>query len=289
MESLFVLIQHFLPKPAISKFVGALTRLEVPWLTSAAIRLFIKAYGVDMQEAAEPDVGAYRSFNAFFTRALAVNARPVADGPGLIVCPADGTISQIGAISGTNVVQAKGIDYELADLFDGDAELATLFEHGAFATVYLAPRNYHRVHLPIAGRTRFLRYVAGALFSVDTGTTRKLKRLFCRNERVIAVFDTPGGWFALIMVGAMNVGSIELTLPEPEHFHNRPQTSCIPHQTQTLDRQPFSRGDEFGRFNMGSTVILVTSRGLVEWNATFGPGKPVKMGEALGQVRALGC
>ena len=287
MDSLFVLIQHLLPKKAISRFVGALTRWEVQWVTHAAIRLFIKTYGVNMKEAAEPDVGAYPTFNAFFTRALAAGARPVSDGPGLVISPADGTISQIGVISAKSVVQAKGIDFELLDLFDGDADLAGRFEHGGFVTIYLAPHNYHRVHLPLAGRARFLRYIAGARFSVDKGTTRKLKRLFCRNERVIVVFDTPGGWFALIMVGAMNVGSIELTLPEPEHFHIRPQASCLPHQTQVLDARPISSGDEFGRFNMGSTVILVASRGLVEWYANFGPGKQVKMGQALGQVRAL--
>lgn len=280
MESLFVFIQHFLPKTAISKFVGALSRLEVPLLTHAAIRLFIKAYGVDMQEAAEPGISAYKSFNAFFTRALAEGARPLADGSSVVICPADGTISEIGVINGNTVVQAKGIDYALLELFDGDADLAARFEHGGFATIYLAPRNYHRVHLPLAGRARFLRYVAGTRYSVDPGTTRKLKRLFCRNERVIAAYDSLGGWFALIMVGAMNVGSIELTLPD--------QVGCSPNQTQTLDARPFSIGDEFGRFNMGSTVILVTSRGLVEWYGTFGPGKQVKMGQALGQVRAVG-
>ena len=287
MDTLFVIIQNLLPKAAISRFIGALSRLEVTWFAHLAIRLFIRTYGVDMEEAAEPDVRAYRSFNAFFTRALAAGARPVTAGLGLVVCPADGIISQIGVISGTSVVQAKGIDFELLDLFDGDADLAARFEYGGFATIYLAPRNYHRVHLPLAGRARFLRYVAGARFSVDEGTTRKLTRLFCRNERVIVVFDTPGGWFALIMVGAMNVGSIELTLPEHEHFHNRPQASCLPHQTQALDARTISSGDEFGRFNMGSTVILVASRGLVEWYATLGPDKQVKMGQALGQVRAL--
>jgi phosphatidylserine decarboxylase len=286
MKSFFVVLQYVLPKPAISKMVGALTRLEVPWLTQAVIRVFIKAYGVDMDEAAEPDVRAYRNFNAFFTRALAGAARPVADGPGLIVSPADGSISQIGVISGTSIVQAKGIDYELTDLFDGDADLAARFERGGFATIYLAPHNYHRVHIPLAGRARFLRYVPGTLFSVDEGTTQRLKCLFCRNERVIALFDTPGGWFALIMVGAMNVGNIDLMLPEPGHFHNRPHASCLPHQTLALDARPFSRGDEFGRFNMGSTVILMTSAGLVEWNATLGPRRAIKMGQVLGQVRA---
>jgi len=282
VSRLFVLVQYVIPKHAISRLTGTLSRLRLSWITHLAIRIFVKAYDVDMGEAAETDVRSYSSFNAFFTRALAPGARPLADEGAAIVSPADGIVSQIGTIDGTCIIQAKGIDYKLMDLFDGDDDLASRFENGSFVTIYLAPRNYHRVHLPLPGRARFLRYVPGTLFSVDHVTTQKIRRLFSRNERVAVVYDTPGGSFSLIMVGALNVGSIELTLPVPTHFANRPQSNYPPQETHELDAGLAAGGSEFGRFNIGSTVILVTSRGLVEWSATA--SSQLKMGEPIGRL-----
>ncbi len=288
VSRLFVLAQYVIPKHAISRLTGALSGLRLSWMTHLAIHVFVKAYDVDMAEAAEPDIRSYPSFNAFFTRALAPGVRPLADERAEIVSPTDGIVSQIGMIDGSCIIQAKGIDYTLVDLFDGDDDLASRFDNGGFVTIYLAPRNYHRVHLPLAGRARFLRYVPGTLFSVDDTTTRKIRRLFCRNERVAVVYDTPGGNFALIMVGALNVGSIELTLPVPKHFANRPHANYPPQETHELDADPAACGSEFGRFNMGSTVILVTSRGLVEWSATPAAGSPLKMGAPLGRLLSPG-
>jgi phosphatidylserine decarboxylase len=286
MGSLFILLQHLLPKRALSDAVGSLTRIRGGWLTQSAIRLFVRAYQVDLAEADISDVSRFETFNAFFTRALRTGARQQPSEATRVSCPADGSISEQGEIDGNSLLQAKGIHYDLNDLFDGDQTLAARFFGGSYQTIYLAPHNYHRVHAPLAGRPAHLRYVPGALFSVNSATTRKLPRLFCRNERVAVVFEREDGAFALIMVGAMNVGSIELAVPHAAEFTNRPRPSLQPGRSHLLEGPDLARGDEFGRFNMGSTVIFIASRGLLEWDKSLRCGSEVRVGQDIGCVVA---
>jgi len=279
----FVLLQHSLPKRGLSDLVGWLTRLRAGPLTQIAIRLFIRGFGVDMTEAADPEPASYATFNAFFTRALRSDARPHAREPAAVLCPADGKVSECGRLDGARLVQAKGIDYTLTALFDGDASLAASFEHGDFCTIYLAPYDYHRVHMPLAGQLEALRYVPGALFSVNAATAAALPGLFCRNERVVTVFRAGEERFALVMVGALNVGSIELTVPRGQTFANRPHARWEAGVTHRPDGQPtLDRGAEYGRFNMGSTVILLAPPGMLRLDDAVVPGRTVRVGQALG-------
>lgn len=282
MDRFFVAVQRLIPKRWLSNSVGVLTRVRGKWLSHAAIRLFIRVFGVDLGEAEITQISQFETFNAFFTRALRAGTRLPPPSASSVACPADGRISEQGLIDGQTLLQAKGVGYTLLDLFDGDGELATRFDQGCFQTIYLAPHNYHRVHMPLNGRARYLRYIPGSLFSVNAATTRALPNLFCRNERVAVVFEHDAGDFAMIMVGAMNVGSIELTLPDDASFRNRPQPSLQPGRTYTLNEQCLNRGDEFGRFNMGSTVIFLASAGLVTFNADCLPGDRVRVGQDVG-------
>lgn len=279
----FVALQFVLPKAILSHAVGWLTRREWGPLTRLAIVAFIRAFRVDMSDAREPSAAAYRSFNAFFTRALRDGARPLPNGLDVVVAPADGRISACGQLAGGTLLQAKGVSYSLLDLFDGDAALAARFAAGSFCTVYLAPYNYHRVHMPTGGRAVALRYVPGALFSVNAATTQGLCGLFCRNERAVVVFEGARGDFALVMVGAMNVGSIELCTPLAQPFANRPLANWPARRTHALEESAtMERGAEFGRFNMGSTVILLATPGLLRLDAGLAPGDVLRMGQRIG-------
>jgi len=279
---LFVLLQHLLPKRGLSDLVGWLTRRQAGALTRLAIRLFIRAFGVNMSEAAAPEPASYATFNAFFTRALRADARPPARESTAILCPADGRVSECGRLDGTRLLQAKGIDYSLAELFDGDEALARPFERGDFCTIYLAPYDYHRVHMPMAGQLEALRYVPGALFSVNSATAAALPGLFCRNERVVTVFRAGEDRFALVMVGALNVGSIELTVPGAQAFANRPRARWTAGVTHRPGAEPMlARGAEYGRFNMGSTVILLATPGMLRLDDAAAPGRTVRVGQAL--------
>ena len=280
---LFIALQWLLPKQWLSDRISWLTRIEGGFATRLAIKVFIRSYGVDMRDAAEPNPAAYVSFNAFFTRALRVGARPIDNDPTHFVCPADGTLSAVGSLSADRLVQAKGIDYSLLDLFDDDASLAAMFDGGEFATIYLAPYNYHRVHMPCSATARVLRHVPGELFSVNATTAAGVPRLFCRNERTITVFAVGPHKLAMIMVGALNVGSIELVLPFEQPARNRPHPNLPAHLSLPLDGPSLTRGAEFGRFNMGSTVIVLASRGWLTWQEPLGCGVPVRMGEILAQ------
>ncbi len=282
MARLFVLLQHLLPKQGLSALVGWLTRRQWGAMTQIAIRLFIRGFGVNMAEAANPDPASYATFNAFFTRALRAGTRPRAREPAAVLCPADGKISECGHLDGARLLQAKGIDYTLAALFDGDEDLARPFEDGDFCTIYLAPYDYHRVHMPLAGRLEALRYVPGALFSVNAATAAALPGLFCRNERVVTVFRTDDTRFALVMVGALNVGSIELTMPAGQAFANRPRAHWAAGVTHRPDNEAaLARGAEYGRFNMGSTVILLAAPGLLRLDEAIAPGRTVRVGQSL--------
>jgi len=280
---LFVLLQFLLPARGLSNLVGWLTRLRAGRVTQWAIAMFVRVYHVQMDEAACPDPAGYATFNEFFTRALDPLARPLTAGPDCVVSPADGVISELGALDGGRLLQAKGITYSLLDLFDSDRALASLFDGGTFVTVYLAPRDYHRVHMPLDGQPVALRYIPGALFSVNAATTRALRDLFCRNERVATVFRTERCAFALVMVGALNVGSIELNLPRPVPFRNRPWTTWPSGLTHALDTPALTRGSEFGRFNMGSTVIMLASAGLMTFAADIVVGSRLRMGQTIAE------
>lgn len=281
----FVAVQRVLPQRALTLIIGRLARAAAGGLTRAAIRAFVRHYAVDMHEAAQPDIAAYTTFNQFFTRALRADARPLPADPMLFTSPADGTLSQLGPITDGTLVQAKGRSYRLLDLLDGDADLAALFSGGAFATIYLAPRNYHRVHMPWTGTARYLRHIPGALFSVNLATAACLPDLFCRNERTVAVFADADHWFALIMVGAMNVSGIELVYPTGHPVNNRLRPPLPPRVTVASSGPELGRGAEFGRFNLGSTVIVLASRGLLAWRDDRAAAQPICMGMAIGQVQ----
>jgi phosphatidylserine decarboxylase len=282
---LFVLFQYLLPQHLLTALVHRLTRIERPAVRRALIRGFRRLYAIDLDEAAEPDAERYASFNAFFTRALKPGARPLAADPRALACPCDGTVSERGAIEGHRLLQArlaaKSRWYTLEALLGG-AERAQPFVGGAFATIYLAPYNYHRVHMPLEGTLTGVHYVPGALFSVNGATAASVPRLFARNERVVCSFETAAGALAVVFVGALNVGSIglvgygDLTPRRPRRAQSLPLPASAPH---------FAKGAELGRFNMGSTIILLLPAGAVSWAARFAPGTAVRVGEAIGECR----
>jgi phosphatidylserine decarboxylase len=283
---LFVLLQYLLPQHLVTALVHWLARSERPAVRRALIGGFRRLYAIDLDEAAEPDAGRYASFNEFFTRALKAGARPVAPGALALASPCDGTVSERGTIDGERLLQArlaaKSRWYTLTELL-GDEARARPFAGGEFATIYLAPYNYHRVHMPLAGTLVGVHYVPGALFSVNGATAASVPRLFARNERVVCSFVTAAGPLAVVFVGALNVGSIglvgygDLTPRRPRRAVSLPPPAPAPH---------FLKGAELGRFNMGSTVILLLPRGAVAWSGRFAAGATVRMGEAIGACRA---
>jgi len=273
---LFVWFQHVLPQHALSRLVLRATRARARWFKNTLIRGFLRLYQIDMAEAVQTDPFSYGSFNEFFTRALAPGARTIAPGLREIACPADGMISEVGKIDGDRLLQAKGRHYTLAQLL-GSESSARRFADGAFATIYLAPFNYHRVHMPLRGRLRETVYVPGRLFSVNAATASMVPRLFARNERVLTFFDTAFGEFALIMVGALNVGSIATVWAGDITPAARRVVTTLPPQDVSLDK-----GEEFGRFNMGSTVILLFQENRVRWQEDLRAGATVKLGQPLG-------
>lgn len=269
-----------LPHHAVSRLIGRLARVSWTPFKNGLIRGFARWYGVDLSEAREPRAAAYPHFNAFFTRALAPGSRPMPTDEAAVACPADGTISQIDAVEGERVFQAKGRWYGLTELL-GDAELAQRLRHGVFATVYLAPRDYHRVHMPVTGELRSMVHIPGRLFSVAPHTVRAVPRLFARNERVVSEFETASGPMAVILVGAVCVASIETAW----HGVVTPPRAASPRRWSYADAPPaFARGDEIGRFNMGSTAIVVMGRDQARWDPGLNPGDPVRMGQALGRL-----
>ena len=270
-----------LPQHGLSRLALRATR----WRSRAirpVVRWFIRRFGVDMSEAAEPDPAAYPTFNAFFTRALRPDARPLAGDAATLVSPVDGRLSRAGTIRGDRVLQAKGIDYSLTALLGGDAAEAARFDGGAFATLYLAPGDYHRIHMPLAGTLRRMAYVPGRLYSVAPWTVRTLDGIFTRNERVCALFDTHAGPLALVLVGAINVAAIETVwagLVTP------PRGRRIARWVYDADEVRLDRGGEMGRFNMGSTVIVLAPPGTA-LDRTLAPGDRVRVGQRLATLGA---
>lgn len=284
LDYLKILPQYLLPQHLLSQLMYVLTRARLRVWKDWQIRWFIRRYGVDMRVAEQSDPLAYENFNSFFTRALKAGARPIAAGLNEIVCPVDGAVSQIGGISKGRIIQAKGRDYSLLELLGGSEERAAPFLQGQFATLYLSPKDYHRIHMPVTGRLREMVYVPGRLFSVNALSVRSIPRLFARNERVAAIFDTEIGAMAVVMVGAMFVGSIETvwagTITPP--YRSRLQRWDYLTQDTVIER-----GAELGRFNMGSTVIVLFESGDVTWNSALAAGSAVRMGQGLG-VRGEG-
>ena len=277
-DRLAVLPQYLLPKQALTVLMGRLAGARGGALTTAVIRWFIGRYGVDMAEAEQSDPAAYERFNDFFTRALKPGARPLAAARWL--CPVDGAISQFGAIDGDRIVQAKGHDYRAAALLGGDAGLARAFHGGHFATLYLSPRDYHRIHMPAAGRLRRMIHVPGALFSVNPTTARGVPGLFARNERVVCLFDGEDGPFAVVLVGATIVGSMATV------WHgvvNPPRPGQLRDWRYDERALRLERGAELGRFLLGSTVVLLLPPGPLRFNPRWAPGAAIRMGEAMAE------
>ncbi|MDE1467411.1 archaetidylserine decarboxylase [Aurantiacibacter sp. D1-12] len=278
MSKPFIALQHAAPQHAISRLAGKFAASQKPWLKDRLIRRFIDAYDVDMAEAARP-VEAYANFNDFFTRELKDGARPLADADTHVLSPADGAVSQIGEITDGKVFQAKGREFTATQLLGGDPQIAGRFEGGTFATIYLSPKDYHRVHMPAAGTLQGTIYVPGDLFSVNQTTAENVDDLFARNERLACFFDGPHGNFANVMVGAMIVAGIATVWGGREKAHQRRAR----HRTFDAGDHSFAAGDEMGRFFLGSTAILLFEPGKVEWDAGLSAGSPVRMGQALGR------
>ncbi|HEY9036948.1 MAG TPA: archaetidylserine decarboxylase [Pseudomonadales bacterium] len=282
INTLFVALQYLLPHHLLSRLIGLLARCEWPPLKNALIRLFAWKFRVNMAEAQEPELTAYRHFNAFFTRALKPDAREPDMDPSSILCPADGTVSQIGRIQDNLVLQAKGDYYSLERLLGGDPALARAFHNGSFATVYLSPRDYHRVHMPLSGTLLRTIYIPGRLFSVNEATAARVPNLFARNERLVCIFETPAGKMAVILVGAMIVAGIETVWNGPVTPPHRDME--ITHFRVTPDQPPLviPRAGEVGRFYLGSTAIVLFAADAVHWLDSLQAGDSVRMGQAIG-------
>jgi phosphatidylserine decarboxylase len=277
-----VIPQYLMPKRRLTAFAGRVASKETGRTRLVTMRWFVRKYGVDLSEAAEPELARYASFNAFFTRALKPGARPIADAD--LVSPVDGTISQFGAIERDQILQAKGHRYSTAALVGGDTALAARFHDGHFATLYLSPRDYHRIHMPCAGRLVRMIHVPGDLFSVNPATARGVPGLFARNERTVCLFERcepsgeVGGPFAIVLVGATIVGSMETV------WHgaiNATRTKRVREWLYDADDIALAKGDEMGRFLLGSTVVLLFPSGPLAFDPSWEPGKAIRLGEAM--------
>ena len=280
-QRLFILTQYLLPHHLLSRLIGYAADCRAPWFKNRLIGWFAKQYQVDMSEAQIEDLNAFEHFNAFFTRALKPGARPLEQSPGAVLCPADGAVSQLGKIEHGRIFQAKGHSFSLVELLGGDSERATPFMGGTFATVYLSPKDYHRVHMPLAGTLTEMVYVPGRLFSVNQSTAENVPELFARNERVVCLFDTERGPMAVVLVGAMIVASIETVwagLVTP------PKRSLKTFRYDEAARAPIvlDKGAELGRFKLGSTAIVLFGADQVQWAQELVAGSPVQMGQLLG-------
>ncbi|MBL8515068.1 MAG: phosphatidylserine decarboxylase [Betaproteobacteria bacterium] len=278
-DSLFVALQYVLPKKALTQLAGFAARQRAGALLQAVLRWFVKRYGVNMAEAADPDLSTYATFNEFFTRALKPGARPLADAP--FLCPVDGAISQFGAIARDQVFQAKGHAYSTTALVGGDAILARAFDDGLFATLYLSPKDYHRIHMPCDGTLTRMIYVPGELFSVNPATARGVPGLFARNERVVCVFESPHGAIVLVLVGATIVGSMATVW----HGVVNPPRTALREFTYKPGEVTLKRGDEMGRFLLGSTVVMLFPKDAFAFNPQWQPGGGIRMGEPMGAAR----
>ncbi len=283
-QRLFILSQYLLPHHLLSRLIGFAAECRAVWFKDRLIGWFAKQYQVNMAEAQVEELTAYEHFNAFFTRALKDGARPLDETPGAILCPADGAVSQLGPIEQGRCFQAKGHSFSVQELLGGDAERAAPFMGGDFATVYLSPKDYHRVHMPLAGTLKEMVYVPGRLFSVNQTTAENVPELFARNERVVCLFDTERGPMAVVLVGAMIVASVEtvwaglVTPPKRELKTTR-------YDEAARAAIELSKGGELGRFKLGSTAIVLFGPQQVQWAEGVVAGSPVRMGQALALPR----
>jgi len=287
LNHISILLQYILPHHLLTWCVRGITRIRFAPFKNNAIKLFIRAFKVDMSIAQEPDACAYPDFNSFFTRPLKNDARPIANNPGEIACPVDGAISQLGEISDDGrIFQAKGHDYSLEELLGGSKEMAALFKNGSFATIYLSPKDYHRIHMPLQGKLQEMVYIPGRLFSVSKFASEQVSRLFARNERLVNLFETEAGPMAMIMVGALNVAGMETVwagnIPDKVNWEIKKWS----YRDNSVEKAiELAHGEEMGRFNMGSTVILLYSKDRIQWNSTLSAECPVQMGQLLAATR----
>jgi phosphatidylserine decarboxylase len=281
-DRLAVLPQYLLPKQALTTLAGKFASAQLGGLTTSVIRRFVARYNVNMGEAANPDITSYASFNDFFTRALKPGARPLAAAD--LICPVDGSISQFGPIAKDQIFQAKGHTYSTTALVGGDAEAAARFDNGHFATLYLSPRDYHRIHMPCAGELTRMVHVPGDLFSVNPTTARGVPGLFARNERVVCFFESAQGPFVLVLVGATIVGSMATV------WHgqvNPPRTGTLRQWDYATGQVSLQQGEEMGRFLLGSTVVMLFPRGPLQFNPQWAPMRAIQLGEAMAQRGAV--
>lgn len=284
-DKLFIALQYIVPHHLFSRFVGLVAESRWAPIKNTFIRHFAKQFQVNMAEAKIEDLSAFENFNDFFTRELKDNARPITTEENAIAQPADGAISQLGPIKDGSIFQAKGQSFSLVDLLGGDSQRALPFMNGDFSTIYLSPKDYHRLHMPLKGTLREMIYVPGKLFSVNPTTAQNVPSLFSRNERVVAIFDTEAGPMAMVLVGAMIVASIETVwagLVTP------PKRELKTVDYSEASRQPIvlEKGQEMGRFKLGSTVVLCFGPDVMKWAEEYKEGSPTRMGETLGYVNS---
>jgi phosphatidylserine decarboxylase len=273
-----VWLQHLLPKDAVSACIYRIARSRRPWIRRPLTRWFARHYRVDLSEAAGADLDDYACFNEFFTRALKPGSRPLSGDADTVVSPADGMLTELGTIDAGRLLQAKGMAYGVADLLGETDDAVSRFTDGRFLTVYLAPHDYHRVHAPLDAALVRTRYIPGSRYSVNRATARSVERLFCRNERAVCWFDSARGPFAAVLVGALNVSSIST-------FNLGEIASGAAREWREPAPLPIARGAEIGRFNMGSTVVLLFARDMLDWRADLADGQALKVGVALGRLR----
>ena len=278
-----ILLQYLAPKQALTRLAGLLAAIEAGTLTTKVITWFVKRYHVNMAEAANPEIASYKTFNDFFTRPLKIGARPIAKAE--FICPVDGAISQFGIIEKDQIFQAKGHSYSTLALVAGDASLASKFENGHFACLYLSPKDYHRIHMPCDGALKTMTYVPGDLFSVNPLTAQNIPNLFARNERVVCEFESEKhGTFVMVLVGATIVGSMATVWHEPidgvkNGIINPPRTKNI--RTWNYKNIQLKQGDEMGRFLLGSTVVMLFEKNTLLFNPAWQAAKPIKLGEMM--------
>ncbi|MGH1429961.1 MAG: archaetidylserine decarboxylase [Neptuniibacter sp.] len=279
-ESLFILFQHIVPQHLLSRLVGTIADSKTPWVKNLFIRWFAKKYQINMSEARDEIPSNYPSFNAFFTRELKADARPIDQTELSIVSPADGAISQLGGIEHGRIFQAKGRGYSLSTLLGGDQKRTEQFTNGNFATIYLSPRDYHRVHMPVTGTLTHTTYIPGDLFSVNQTTAEGVDQLFARNERLVAYFDTEYGPMAMVLVGAMIVAGIE-TVWSGQEAPRLKKPIHTPFSNQSSSPITLEKGEEMGRFKLGSTVILLFGEDRISWESSLTATSPVQLGRVI--------
>lgn len=278
-----IILQHLLPKQALTRIAGLLANLEADVLTTAVISWFVKRYQVNMAEAANSNISSYKTFNDFFTRPLKTDARPLAKAD--FICPVDGAISQFGGINQDQIFQAKGHNYSTLALVAGQKELATKFENGYFACLYLSPKDYHRIHMPCDGKLKSMTYVPGDLFSVNPTTAANVPNLFARNERVVCEFESAQhGTFVMVLVGATIVGSMATVWHQedtgaPNGIINPPRSKQI--RSWNYENITLKQGDEMGRFLLGSTVVMLFEKDKLQFNPDWQPARTIKLGEMM--------